>query len=301
MLQIRHDPASFSVGEVLGLDPTAASEHAPALQEALARDGAIVLRMPRKLEDEEMQALASLFGPIKDPVAPTKDGDSFRYSERRQIIDSGFVMTDELREKLGELTFGGLDDERPGLFETFHCDDTFTAEPARATVLHARQLPPSGGGPTHFLDMRAAYASLDASRKRQVDGLRVVYAHNNHDAFPPRRAAAGPADVLEEVRHPLVRIHPISGSRALFLDLDRATHVEGWSIEEGRALLQGLQDHAEKSAPRCEHEWRSHDVLVWDNASVQHKAGGNFKVGEPRRFWRYMVSAERPLARPMRS
>jgi alpha-ketoglutarate-dependent taurine dioxygenase len=65
-------------------------------------------------------------------------------------------------------------------------------------------------------------------------------------------------------------------------------------VDEGRALLQSLQDRAEAKAPRCEHTWRDHDVLVWDNASVQHKAGGNFRVGEPRRFWRYMIAGERP-------
>ncbi len=79
------------------------------------------------------------------------------------------------------------------------------------------------------------------------------------------------------------------------LDLDRATHIEGHPIEAGRALLQSLQDHAEKNAPRCQHDWHAHDVLVWDNASVQHKAGGNFRIGEPRRFWRYMVEGERPI------
>jgi taurine dioxygenase len=250
--------------------------------------------MHRALDDDELQSVAGLFGPIKDPVGRTKDGDTLRYSEPRQIIDSGFVLTQEMREQLGSLSFGGLDDQRPGLFETFHTDDTYTEEPAVATVLHARELPPSGGGPTCFLDMRAAYQLLDPATRTQVDGLRVVYAHNNEDAFPPRRAARGPADALVEVIHPLVRTHPVAGTRALYLDLDRAKHVEGMATADGRRLLQALQDHAEARAPGCEHHWREHDVLVWDNASVQHKAGGNFRLGEPRRFWRYMIAGARP-------
>jgi alpha-ketoglutarate-dependent taurine dioxygenase len=267
-------------------------QHAPALQAALARNAVVCVRIGRALEDEELQALASLFGPIKDPVGRTKDDGEFRYSDARQIIDSGFVMTDEVREKLGDLAFGGLDDERPGLFETYHCDDTYTEQPARATVLHARALPPSGGGPTCFIDMRAAYKSLDSETQKQIKTLRVVYAYNNEDAFPPRRAARGPAEVLVDVTHPIVRTHPIAGTKALFVDLDRAHHVEGTPLEEGRALLQRLQDHAEANAPECHHDWQDHDVLIWDNASVQHKAGGNFKVGEPRRFWRYMIAGE---------
>ena len=122
----------------------------------------------------------------------------------------------------------------------------------------------------------------------------MVYAYNNEDAFPPRCSARGPAEALVEVSHPLIRTHPVAGTSSLFLDLDRATHVEGMEIAAGRALLRALQDHAEANAPACQHEWHEHDVLVWDNASVQHKAGGNFKLGEPRRFWRYMIAGTRP-------
>ncbi len=280
--------------EVDGVDPASGPTPDPQLRELLSKHAVLRLPMPRALEDEELQTVASRFGPIKDPVARTKTGERLHYDQRRQIIDSGFVMTDEVREKLGDLQFGGLDDERPGLFETYHCDDTYTAEPAWATVLHARALPPSGGGPTCFIDMRDAYRQLPGDERDALRGLQVRYAYNNEDAFPPRRAARGPNDVLEEVLHPLVRTHPIAGSLALFIDLDRARYIEGMDVAEGRALLQRLQDHAEQKAAYCEHSWRDHDVLVWDNASVQHKAGGNFAVGEPRRFWRYVIAGEPP-------
>src|SRR5215468_5303372 len=295
MAEIREPAGGFGVCEVRGLPPGGDPAAAGALRAALARHAVLCLRMERALEDAELQAVALLFGAIKDPVARAKDGSAFRYDQPRQIIDSGFVLTEELRAKLGDRSFGGLDDRRPGLFETYHCDDTYTAEPASATVLHARELPPSGGGPTCFLDMRAAYALLDARTRERIAGLRVVYAYNNEGAFPPRRAAHGPADVLEDVSHPLVRTHPVAGSRALFLDLDRARHVEDLPVAEGRALLQALQEHAEASGPAARHDWRDHDVLVWDNASVQHKAGGNFAMGEPRRFWRHMIAGARPV------
>ncbi len=295
MFEMEDDPETFAATKVRGLSPTASDEDGPALKAALGRSGVLCLRMDRPLLQDEFESVAALFGPIKDPIATTRDGEALRYSERRQTIDSGFVMTDEIREKLGDVTFGGLDDERPGLFETFHCDDTFTREPARVTVLHARNLPESGGGPTCFMDMRAAYELLGEASRKEIEGLRVAYSHNNENAFPPRRAASGPADVLEDVAHPLVRTHPLAGNRALFLDLDRATHIESMPVADGRGLIQRLQDHSEAKAPRCEHEWQKNDVLVWDNASVQHKASGNFKLGESRRFWRHMVSSERPV------
>jgi len=295
MLEMHAPVQGFGVTEVRGLAPGSTAD-AAVLRAALAEHAVLCLRMDRALEDAEFEAVARVFGAIKDPVGRAKDGSAFRYSEPRQIIDAGFVMTDELRAKLGDLSFGGLDDQRPGLFETWHHDDTYTEEPAAATVLHARELPPSGGGPTCFLDVRAAWAALDAPTRERIEKWRVVYAHNNENAFPPRRAARGPADVLVDVSHPLVRTHSIAGTRALYLDLDRAKHVEGLRVAEGRALLQALQDRIEATASRCEHDWRDHDVLVWDNASVQHKAGGNFKVGEPRRFWRCMIAGPRPMA-----
>src|SRR5262249_17180512 len=122
------------------------------------------------------------------------------------------------------------------------------------------------------------------------------HAYNNHGAFPPRPAAGGPLERLIEVSHPIVRAHPETGVPALYFDLDRACYIEGLSVDDGRALLQDLQGGAEREAPRYGPVWPPHDVLLWDNAAVQHKAGGDFPVGEPRRFWRFMVAGARPTA-----
>ena len=65
-------------------------------------------------------------------------------------------------------------------------------------------------------------------------------------------------------------------------------------MAEAEADVSTETADAEANAPSCQHGWCDHDVLVWDNASVQHKAGGNFAVGEPRRFWRYMIAGDRP-------
>jgi len=114
---------------------------------------------PLTLDAPDGFAVAEILGPIKDPVGRSRDGGALRYDTDLQVIDAGFVLTDELRAQLGELTFGGLDDQRPGLFETFHVDDTYTEVPAAATILNAQLLPPSGGGDTCFLDMRHLIAS----------------------------------------------------------------------------------------------------------------------------------------------
>jgi taurine dioxygenase len=295
-VRVRILPGPFGAAEIEGLNPAVAvsSVSCELLRGALWDHAVVCVRLPQALSDEQARDLASMIGPIKDPVGRTREGSSLRYSEERQIVDAGFVLTDELRAELGDLNFGG-DQLRPGLFETFHTDDSYTERPAAATVLHARELPDGPGGNTHFIDMRAAYRQLDAAPRERLLGLRAVHAYNNGGVFPPRVPAEGPYEQLVEVAHPIVRAHPETGRPALYFDLDRATHIEGLPPGEGRVLLQSLQDHAEAHAPRYAHQWRPHDVLIWDNASVQHKAGGDFPVGQPRNFWRYMIEGKVPI------
>ncbi len=269
---------------------------ADGLRAALWENGVVCVRSSRALDDDELRELASRFGVIKDPVAHTRDGEALRYSDEKQIVDAGFVLTDELRAQLGDLKFGGLDAQRPGLFETFHTDDSFTPQPALVTVLNARELPAGPGGNTTFLDMRDAFDQLDPGTRDGLLGLHAVHAYNNHGVFPPRAASEGPLEVLADVEHPIVRAHPATGRPALYFDLDRATCVAEMDEASGRELLQSLQDHAEAHAARYSHSWRDHDTIIWDNASVQHKASGDFPVGEPRRFWRYMVEGPVPVA-----
>jgi alpha-ketoglutarate-dependent taurine dioxygenase len=296
--EIRPLQSGFGAAEVVGLGPADAgdAEARSAVRAAVATQGVLCIRLPAALDDAEARAVASMFGAIKDPVGRTRDGGTMRYSDDRQIVDAGFVLTDELRAELGDLSFGGLDSQRPGLFETFHTDDTYTECPAWFTVLHALELPSGPGGDTRFIDMRAAYASLEPSLRSSLIGLMVANSYNNGGVFAGRAAAEGAFEQLVDVVHPLVRAHPVTGEPSLYIDLDRATHVVGMDVDEGRALLQSLQDHAETKAPQYAHKWHDHDVLVWDNASVQHRASGDFPLGEPRRFWRFMIEGPKPEA-----
>lgn len=299
-LTVTSFPGEFGAVEIRGLRvaDTGGLATQAEVRSLLAGHAVVCLRLDAPLEDAEARAVASMFGAIKDPVGRTRHGGTLRYSDDRQIIDAGFVLTDELRRELGDLSFGGLDPARPGLFETFHTDDTYTEQPAAATVLHARELPSGPGGDTRFIDMRAAFRMLDPARQQDLIGRRAAYSYNNGGAFPPRLPAEGPFERLVDVTHPIVRAHPVTGEPCLYVDLDRATHIEGLPEAEGRDALRSLQDHAEEHAPRYAHAWQPHDVLVWDNAAVQHKASGDFPVGEPRRFWRYMIEGRTPVPYP---
>ena len=255
----------------------------------------VCVRLAAPLSEDDARALASMIGPVKDPVGRTRDGGQLRYSDERQIIDAGFVLTDELRAQLGDLSFGG-DSMRPGLFETFHTDDTYTERPALATVLHrARASVRPGRRHAVHRHARRVPAARRADARLDCSGCArctpTTTAARSRRGYPPR----GRSRQLVDVVHPIVRAHPVTGEPALYFDLDRATHVEGMPDDEGRALLQSLQDHAEQRAPRYAHAWQPHDVLIWDNASVQHKASGDFPVGEPRHFWRYMIDGPAPV------
>jgi alpha-ketoglutarate-dependent taurine dioxygenase len=291
-------PGDFAVVAVHGLrvdvDPLD-TDCRRLLRDLLTRCGVLCLRLTEKLDDAAFQRVVSMFGTIKDPIARDGNGDSLRYSPRRQVIDAGYILPPAQRGAGDAPSYGG-DSVRPGLFEFFHTDDSYVEAPALATALHARALPPSGGGNTCFMDMRAALRMLTAKQRRRLVGLRAVHAYNNRGAFPPRAAATGALEALRAVAHPIVRAHPRWSEPALYFDLDRATHIEGLPIVEGRALLQELQDFAERVAPKYAHVWAPHDVLLWDNVCVQHRASGDFPLGEPRRFWRYLIEGPVPIA-----
>ena len=110
---------AFGPAVVEGVDAgrdAADPELGAGLRSLLADRGVLCLRQPAKLTDDQLRSIVSMFGAIKDPIGIDVDGRPLRYGEARQVIDSGFVMTDELREQLGGGSLGG-DDLRPGLFE----------------------------------------------------------------------------------------------------------------------------------------------------------------------------------------
>ncbi|HVM97401.1 MAG TPA: hypothetical protein VMT89_13485, partial [Candidatus Acidoferrales bacterium] len=116
-LQLHVSPEKFSVAELVGLVPSRDLNDPAAIETArgaLAEYGVICLRFDSALDKETFRRVAEMLGPIKDPVGRTKEGWNLRYESEMQVIDAGFVLTDELREQLQGISFGGLDSRRPG-------------------------------------------------------------------------------------------------------------------------------------------------------------------------------------------
>lgn len=156
----------------------------------------------------------------------------------------------------------------------WHSDKSFRPEPSLATILHAVIMPPAGGD-TCFADMEAAYDALSDARKAELDGLRVVHS------WELSRQKLGLTATAEEIAdappmaHPLVRVHPDSGRKSLFMG-EHASHIDGRPISEGRALLAKLEAHATSERFMYRHHWRAGDVLMWDNRCLLHRADPNF-------------------------
>ena len=187
----------------------------------------------------------------------------------------------------------------------WHTDDSYLEVPCAYTALHPQELPDSGGGATQFLNMHHAYEALPKEAQRRLDGVRGVHwqAATTTAKALFARGKPGPDDPksfsltnLVDVTHPLVRTHPRTGRKALYLNLDRMMGIEGLTIEESARELNRLEYFAEQAGTRYVHVWRPGDVVIWDNRSVQHRAAPKATVrpGERRVMWQLMVDGEVP-------
>jgi alpha-ketoglutarate-dependent 2,4-dichlorophenoxyacetate dioxygenase len=176
----------------------------------------------------------------------------------------------------------------------WHSDSSFKVVPAKYSLLHARSLP-SKGGNTEFADMRAAYDALDDETKAQIDDL--VCEHSQIYS----RLQLGFTEFSEEeyarmkpVRQRLVRTHPATGRKSLFL-ASHAGGIVGWPRPEAMAMLKDLIEHATQRQFVYAHVWHLHDLVMWDNRRTMHRARP-FPDHEPRDVRRTTLVGDGPTA-----
>ncbi len=177
----------------------------------------------------------------------------------------------------------------------WHTDDSFFETPAKATVLYAIQIP-NGRGDTWFANMYAAYEALDGETKTRITTLRAIHK------YVSRRAGAKVAKLASEdekktpdASHPLVRTHPETGRRSLYLNPNRINHIEGLSLDESDALLDALYKHAFEKRFHYRHRWREGDLLIWDNRCTMHRASTDLEPGDRRLLHRILLKGTRPV------
>lgn len=192
----------------------------------------------------------------------------------------------------------------------WHSDLSYMAEPSRCSLLYALDVPVDGGD-TEWANMYLAYETLPKDLKARVVGLRAIHQFDllENPRFGP------PADMKSEnlvgsiwekksaavkartppVSHPIVRTHPVSGRKALFVSRRFTTHVADMETDEGEALLLDLFDHAEQPEHIYHHRWSVNQLLLWDNRCSVHLACGGVSDSQLRTMQRTTVRGEIPV------
>ena len=265
MLSIRQIHPVF-VGEVSGVDLTRPlSKHEVAAIEAGMDRYAVLVFRDQKITDDQQMEFSKNFGAIENQ----KGGN--------------ITKDHELRLKQGMVDVSNLDkdgkplerNDRRRMFNLgnrlWHSDSSFRATPAKYSILSARTVA-SQGGNTEFADMRAAYDMLDDATRATVEDL--VCEHSliySRGSMGFTELTEDEKQMMKPVRQRLVRTHPVTGRKSLFLS-SHAGAIEGWTVPEARMFLRDLTEHATQREFVYSYAWRPFDLVVWDNRTTMHRA-----------------------------
>ena len=171
--------------------------------------------------------------------------------------------------------------------QNWHTDSAWDTEVCKATLLYALEIP-SYGGDTLFANMYTAYDALPETLKKRIDGLCVEFAYGGRaregiDLLDPEDQARAPAV------HPLVRVHPETGRKSLYINPTHVIRIQGLSDAENDRLLPELYWYMMQPGAEYRHKWRVGDIVVWDNRCSIHKAAGGHPSNQPRVHWRTTV------------
>jgi taurine dioxygenase len=177
--------------------------------------------------------------------------------------------------------------------EGWHSDVSCDLEPPMGSILHIRQCPPSGGD-TLFANMYAAYDSLSERMKTYLDGLTAL--HDGEPIYRGLYANYGVADrpAYPHAEHPVVRTHPVTAKKALYVNSGFTRHIVGIPRDESDAILSYLYKHAENPLFQCRFRWSENAIAFWDNRCAQHRALWDYWP-HTRAGTRVTVKGERPV------
>ena len=214
-----------------------------------------------------------------------------RVASRHPEIAEIMILSSEDRDAMG--------DGRPLVVGAhWHSDDSYRAVPCSLTMLYGIEVPETGGD-TQFANMYAAYEDLPAATKREIAGLRAVHRYeSSRRGTRIMTLGAEEAATLPEVTHPLVRVHPETRRKALYLNPNRMEGIVGLARADSDRLLDALIAHAVDERYQYRHKWRQGDVLIWDNRCTMHKANGDYPAGARRFMHRIMVEGTVPIGPP---
>jgi taurine dioxygenase len=180
--------------------------------------------------------------------------------------------------------------------ETFHTDHSNHPSPPKATLLFPVSLPRAGGD-TQYVNMHLAYDDLPAAMQERIDGLQAVHVYLSK--YSPRELRPLSEESSRLVPppgiHPLVRTHPETGRKALYLNPVRIESIVGMDDHDALDLVAQLMTHAIRAKYEYRHRWHLGDMVIWDNRSVMHKANPDYDMRERRYLYRLMLKGEPPV------
>jgi taurine dioxygenase len=285
-------PLAAAMGaEICGFDAaTVAEDQFQEVRQALFRHKMIYLRQQR-LTHSEQEAFSLRFGPFaEDAYTQGVPGHRNVHPLIKQADDRS------------RMVFG----------EGWHTDSPFLAQPPSITMLYSIEIPPFGGDTT-WANSALAYAMLSDTYRRMIDGLKVHFSMRDvlksvHDAVEVgnspigRLAATRDAerlsdDLVRKIRgnaHPMVRTHPVTGEKALYVDPSYGIGIEGMPPEESAPILNFLTEHLTQPAFTCRLRWERNTLVLWDNRLCVHQAYNDYQ-GYRRELYRTTVSGETPV------
>jgi alpha-ketoglutarate-dependent 2,4-dichlorophenoxyacetate dioxygenase len=252
-------------GEVSGVDlrrPLSQSEVAAI--EAGMDQCAVLVFHGQEITDEEQVAFSRNFGRIEQAVG----SNITKPEDRRLSLDIADVSNlDKHNQPLAR-------DDRQRMFNLgnrlWHSDSSFRAVPAKYSLLSGRIVVTDGGN-TEFADMRAAYDALDDATKAKIEDLicehSLMYSRGSLGFGP---FTEDEQKTFKPVRQRLVRTHPVTGRKSLYLSSHIGTIV-GWPMPEARDFIRELTEHATQRRFVYAHQWRQFDLVMWDNRQLMHR------------------------------
>jgi len=242
------------------IDATAAE----AIHRGMDQYGVLVFRRGIPLTTPQQLAFTQSLGELEPPYTQIRAADGMRLDSERLSDISNLGPGNKILDR----------EDRKRLFnlgnQLWHSDSSYKHIPAMYSALCAHVIPPEGGN-TEFADMRAAYDTLDARTKTKAEGLTTGHSRIFSKGALGFRFTEKEERDFEPVRQPLVRVHPRSGRRSLFLS-SHAGRITGWPIPEAMLFLRELTEHATQRERIYRHVWQVGDLVMWDNQATMHRA-----------------------------
>lgn len=251
-------------GDVTNVDLSKPLDEAgfSAIQAALDEYAVLIFHGP-KLTEEDQIAFAERFGPLEGQNGVLSTSVAARVSPKLVDISNLDEKNDVLRAQ-----------DRRRMFalgnQLWHTDSSFKKTPAKYSLLHAHTVTPEGGE-TQFVDTRAAYDALPEKMKARIETFQAEHSifvsrgKLGFDEFSDEERQANPP-----VHRSLVRVHPGSGRKALYL-ASHASHIVGQPVPDGRMLIHELMEHATQPHFVHTHKWAPGDLVIWDNRCTMHR------------------------------